>query len=107
PDRWLSTVDAADRPQLEEAYRRLRDGPALSAELEYRVVWPDGTSRWVRNSVIVTKDADGRSIRLDGVVTDIDERKRAEEALRASESKYRSLAENLEQCVFLKDSALR
>jgi PAS domain S-box-containing protein len=41
------------------------------------------------------------------VARDIRERKLAEEALQLSESKYRSLAENLEQCIFLKDTQLR
>jgi PAS domain S-box-containing protein len=38
-----------------------------------------------------------------GVVSDITDRKRAEEALRASENKYRVLLENLPQNIFLKD----
>jgi two-component system cell cycle sensor histidine kinase/response regulator CckA len=44
-----------------------------------------------------------------GLITarDISERRRTEEALRTSEAKYRSLLENLEQSVFLKDTDLR
>jgi PAS domain S-box-containing protein len=107
PAAWFRTVHAIDRPQLEEAYRGLKEGVAASAELEYRVVRPDGTIRWVRNSAIATKDPDSHGVRLDGVATDIDEWQRAKQALRTSEVKYRSLAENLEQCIFLKDSELR
>lgn len=107
PEQWPSIAYTADRPQLEETFRQLRDGKTVSAELEYRVVWQDGTIRWVRNSVRASEGAQGQGLRLDGVVTDIEQRKRAEEALRASELKYRSLAENLEQCVFLKDHELR
>jgi PAS domain S-box-containing protein len=36
-----------------------------------------------------------------------EERRRAEEALRTSEARYRTLLENLEQCIFLKDASLR
>lgn len=107
PEQWLSIVYPADRPELEETFQHIADGQAVSAALEYRVVWPSGTIRWVRNSVSGSKGTAGQGLRFDGVVTDIDERKRAEEALRASEVKYRSLAENLEQCVFLKDRELR
>ncbi|HLJ92640.1 MAG TPA: PAS domain S-box protein [Gemmataceae bacterium] len=107
PEQWLSTAYPADRPRLEAAFRELRQGQTSAVELEYRVVWPDGTVRWVRNSVRASKADNDSGLRLDGVVTDIDERKRAEEALRASEMKYRSLAENLEQGVCLKDAELR
>jgi two-component system, cell cycle sensor histidine kinase and response regulator CckA len=107
PERWLSTVYPADRPQLEDACRRFKEGLADSAELEYRIVCPDGTVHWIRNSVIANKGAEGLGLRLYGIVTEIGERQRAIEVLQAAEAKYRSLAENLEQCVFVKNSELR
>ncbi len=48
---------------------------------------------------------DGRSCRI-VMITDITHRLQAEEAVRASEAKYRSLVENLEQSIFLKDRDL-
>lgn len=42
---------------------------------EYRVVWPDGTQRWLRETGNVVKDADGRAVRMMGVVRDITEEK--------------------------------
>jgi PAS domain S-box-containing protein len=107
PDSWLSIVHAQDRPELEEALRQLREGETSSGEYEYRVTLPDGSLRWLRNSMRASREADGEGVRLDGVVTDISERKRVEEALLDGEARYRSLTENLEQCIFLKDSALR
>src|SRR5262249_45077174 len=50
---------------------------------------------------------DGRPAGLVGVSQDITEKVRVEEALRAGEAKYRSLIENLEQSIFLKDRDLR
>jgi two-component system cell cycle sensor histidine kinase/response regulator CckA len=47
---------------------------------------------------------------LQGIVIhsrDVTQRQRGEERLRTSEAKYRSLVENLEQCIFLKDIELR
>ena len=55
---------------------------------EWRVVHPDGATRWVRVSGVCVRDADGRPQRMAGSVTDIDARKRAEESLRKSEERY-------------------
>ncbi len=50
--------------------------------VEYRIVRPDGTLRWVEGRGKVFRDASGVPVRLIGVCTDVTDRKRAEEALR-------------------------
>jgi len=54
---------------------------------------------WVSLSLRVVRDSDGRALFYEGMAEDITERKRAEEALRESERKYRQLSEALEQRV--------
>ncbi|UCC61684.1 MAG: PAS domain-containing protein, partial [Anaerolineae bacterium] len=49
--------------------------------IEHRIVWPDGTTRWVAETGDVFRDQDGQAIRMLGVVRDITARKQAEEAL--------------------------
>lgn len=58
-------------------------------DIEHRVVWPDGTIRWVQERGDVTRDHDGNPIRMLGVIIDVHDRKMAEEARRESEEKYR------------------
>lgn len=53
-----------------------------SIEMEYQIVLPAGEVRWVHDQSNLVKDASGTPIRIDGFVTDITRRKRAEEALR-------------------------
>jgi PAS domain S-box-containing protein len=67
----------------------------------------EGGLSWVPVNLTVTRLHVGS--RILGLITarDISERRRSEEALRSSEAKYRSLLENLEQSVFLKDAHLR
>ena len=71
PDRWFSFVHPEDRSRVESAYGRARSGYSANEEHEYRLLRPDGSVRWVRDSVEVHRAADDDSLRLDGVLTDI------------------------------------
>ncbi|MDH1263624.1 diguanylate cyclase [Pseudomonas sp. GD03944] len=42
---------------------------------EYRVIWPDGTQRWLRETGNIVKDEDGNTVRMMGVVRDITDEK--------------------------------
>jgi len=57
-------------------------------EFEYRVLHPDGRYRWVRARGLCVRDAKGVALRMAGSVSDIDTRRRAEEALRVSEERF-------------------
>lgn len=83
-------------------------------ELEYRVVWPDGSIHWVEVRARVTRGADGRSAQLIGVALDITERKRLEETLaarvtertaelEASERRFRAVFDSAFQMSILLD----
>ncbi|MBY0527854.1 MAG: PAS domain S-box protein [Gemmataceae bacterium] len=103
--QWMSTVHADDRPRLEEAWARVWEG-ADSLQQEYRIVRPDGKLCWVRDSVAVTRVLDGRTLRVDGIITDVTDRKRADEALRESESRHRLLIEQIPAIVWTTDAKL-
>ncbi len=90
-----------DRPRLLD---QLRDRGHL-ANYELCLSRNDGTPVWILENVSLLEDA-GQPV-LEGTIVDITERKRIEETLTASEAKYRTLIENLEQCIFLKDRSLR
>jgi anti-sigma regulatory factor (Ser/Thr protein kinase) len=51
-------------------------------DIEYRVVWPDGTIHWLAARGRGYQDVTGRPIRFEGTIQDIDERKRAAEGQR-------------------------
>ena len=65
----------------------LREGSRY--ESAYRVVRPDGDIRIIHSHSEVTRDAAGRPCRLFGIVQDITERRRAEEAQRTAEQRLR------------------
>ncbi len=89
-ERWIKTIHPDDRKHSEDAVRKAaREGTELTTE--WRVVYPDGTIRWLMSRGGPLEDADGRVVSLVGIVIDITDRKRAEEALRESERRYRLL----------------
>lgn len=67
---------------------------------ECRIIHPDGEVRWVLASGIETKpEGIAKPQTLFGTILDITTRKASEDALRASETKYRTLFENIEEMV--------
>jgi PAS domain S-box-containing protein len=84
----------------------VRTGVALVDKLE-RQTGVDATERWLSSTKVPIIEKDGQISGIVGISRDITEQKRQEEALRASEAKYRTLIENLEQNIFLKDEHLR
>ncbi len=101
----LGTSDSDEVQTNEEVFRRVRMHPddavrrdeALEAHLagrapafegEYRVVHPAGEMRWIHVRGLCVRDDDGRPLRIAGSISDIDARKRAEQALRQSEERY-------------------
>src|SRR6266404_5687699 len=55
-------------------------------EDEYRIRGADGLYRWFQGRSLPLRDSEGRIIHWHSLITDIDDRKRAEEALRRSEA---------------------
>jgi diguanylate cyclase (GGDEF)-like protein len=89
--RWTDRVHPEDLTLVEEEFRRcVQDRKQL--EMQYRIIWPDGSLHWVETRGISLHDSDGKATRLLGVVMDITESKRAEEALSNSEKRYRELS---------------
>ncbi len=88
-------IDSAIHPEdrafvLSRMAATVQEGTAQP--LEYRIVRPDGSIRHVWTEFSDREfDATGRIIGLSGIVQDITDRKRAEEALRESEERYRLL----------------
>jgi PAS domain S-box-containing protein len=69
----------------------VRDGPRY--DIEYRVFRPDGTERIVHSQGDVTWDESGKPLRQFGVLQDITQLRQAEEELRESEERFRTLVQ--------------
>lgn len=99
-NRWLDCVHSEDRSRVLASDMALPHGQrdARDAEYRFRLVRPDGTTRWVRDIVRVSP---GTKLRLDGVLADVTEQYQAEAALRGSEDRLRRIVDTNPDAVLL------
>jgi len=82
-------------------------GEIQTYQMEKRYLHRDGHIIWVLLSVSLVRSADGQPLYFVSQIQDITARKRAEEALRENESRYRTLADNATDLITLQDTELR
>jgi PAS domain S-box-containing protein len=100
---WRDLTPPEDRVAHQAAHVDLLAGPANRLELEKRYLRKDGTTVWVKITVSRTwSDSESRAYHVT-IVEDINARKEAETALRASEERFRRLVENIDGVVFSTD----
>ncbi|MFQ5981095.1 MAG: PAS domain S-box protein [Candidatus Heimdallarchaeota archaeon] len=90
---WLvEQIHSEDVPKLEQAYAEFLRNPQATYDVELRVKHKTGTWIYVQaRSKATVRDENGNAKHIVGVMLDITERKRAEEALRRSEQKHLDL----------------
>ncbi|MGD0415054.1 MAG: PAS domain S-box protein [Terriglobales bacterium] len=99
-------VHPADRARVQEEFAQLAQSRE-EGESEFRVIRPDGVMRCIRGRGRVIADSAAGSLRIVGVIQDITEQKRAEEAITtlvqvradSSENFFHSMAGQLAKCL--------
>lgn len=94
--RYLSILHADDREAVDRAVRAaLAPGGSSDYEIEARVIWPDGTVRWIHGKGSATFQH-GQAVRMAGIALDVTARKTLEverEELLARERRLRAEAD--------------
>ena len=92
-------------PLVEQMLSRKLRGQEATTCYETVIRTKSGERLSLELSTQLTRDAAGRPVGIQGIARDITARKRAEEALRASEERYRELFENANDIVYTHDLA--
>jgi len=102
-DGWRKVLDADDRERLVAAWSEaVRTG--VPFEGEYRICGANRSPRWFLARAVPVRDPSGAIEKWIGVLADIDETKRAETELRASEEQFRTMADSLPQLAWMADA---
>jgi formate hydrogenlyase transcriptional activator len=84
-ERFLELIHSHDRKHISDLIERsMQTGEGRG---EWRVVWPNGTVRWIAGRWRVFKDANRKPVRLVGADYDITDRKRIEHELRLAKER--------------------
>ena len=76
PRSWVDAIHEEDRARV---FEQVGMGPKNGAyEVEYRIVRPDGSIRWILDRAYERRDAQGRPYRLVGVAEDVTDRRKLE-----------------------------
>ena len=99
---WKSMIHPEDRDRVLKAWKQsVTNGTPYEQEERHRGA--DGNYRWFLSLALPMRDAEGRIVRWYGTNTDIEDRKRAEEALRKSEKLFGAFMDHLPGFAWMKD----
>ncbi|MDP4173997.1 MAG: PAS domain S-box protein [Bacteroidota bacterium] len=92
---WSDLIYEEDRSETNEKLLKYQKKESEIFEVEHRLKTKSGTFKWfLSRGKAVSFDEDGNPLRMTGTHTDISQRKEAEEALKESEQRFRTLVEN-------------
>ncbi len=101
---WEKRIHPEDRVNVIAHTRAHLSGESSLYRNEQRALCKDGSWKWIlARGVVVSRDDSGAPLRMIGTHTDISLRKQTDEALRASEDRYRRLFEKNPQPMWVYD----
>jgi two-component system sensor kinase FixL len=90
-DRFLEVVHPGDSERVKQVVQHMLEQGG-EYEIDYRITRPDGSTRWIASHGSVELDERGKPVLVRGVSRDVTKRKIAEEELRESEARFRTVA---------------
>lgn len=101
-DAFLDIVHPDDRERILAGHNQSMTTDA-AYDNDYRIVLPGGGLRHVVSRASVVQDDEGRPAQITGVILDVTDRKKAEEALRESEHRFQSFMRYTTSAISMKN----
>jgi PAS domain S-box-containing protein len=98
PELWIKILHPEDRERVMDESRRSEETGEF--RVEYRMIAKDGHVVWVRDEGVLLRDDAGRPLGWQGVLTDVTERKKAEDALRRLALQNRLILDSAGEGIF-------
>ena len=98
---WAHLIHPDDLERVRRTFRQAVSDRRGVLRAEYRIFHGDGEIRWIADRRQLFFDEGGRFAYVDGLLLDITEQKRMEQALRDSEERYRRLVDGSPEMIFV------
>jgi len=95
-EAFLACVHEDDRQHLIDSVNGCVD-KGSEYNVQHRIVWPDGTLRWVQETGDTVRDASGRALRMLGVVQDVTERVLRQQSLEEAYHRQKAVLDSMAQ----------
>jgi PAS domain S-box-containing protein len=91
---WLDSIYPKDRKKLLDSIQNVKLNKNFDGKIEYRIVKPDGSTRWISSSIKNANNNIDGNVNIIGIAEDITDRILTENKLKKSEQGYKNLFDN-------------
>ncbi len=102
PLDWMEAIHPDDRKQVEAAIHAYSETGAY--DIEYRIILPDGSVRWIGDRGFAVRNLPGPSKPLVGIAQDITARKELEQALTSEQDRLNAFLNSSAVIAWMKDA---
>ncbi len=98
---WSNLIHSEDRGRVLAINESCIQGAYDSFEVEFRVWTRSGQTKWIRGrGKAISRDGEGRALRIVGTHQDVTEKRKADDLLRASEERFRQISSSMMDVAF-------